>query len=850
MPGNRHFSHLSLPLLYTGKPILHGYGSSSKKTEHNRANRELHGAYLHRRSSALSRFWKERRAIRLHDNLPDIRAGIPLLLEIDPSTDLKWLKGLGFEVICEIDEGFIIVASEDADLVRFQQKIDKFIHNVSRNCNTPAKVYAMCEDTDRLKRILSKNLYDEWANISADTIYLVDVNISCSGRIQLPDKRQPKKAESEEHYASYIREWEKRFKKAYREWDELKMKREDSLRNFLHAYQGDILDMPDGNPAICKLPDSFSARLSISGKCLLDLVMNFPYIFEVSEAAKIKMEPPVANSTDDNDSINIISPSSSSPIICVIDSGIQEQHRYISPAIVSKDSVSLIPDNPSPSDEVSNGGHGTRVAGATLYPEGIPATGKYQLPFRIRNLRVLDERNVMPQNLYPPDVITKAVELYYMDTPIQTRIYNQSISGNRSCDLKRMTGWAASIDSQSYEHDILCIQAAGNVSPDLISVYWHKGCSYPAYLEEELCRIADPAQSLQALTVGSISDSDYETADWIALGKSGHVSSFSRSGPGIWDIVKPEVVECGGTHAYNKNSDPPILSTPPEVCPELIRKSPQGPPFARDQIGTSFAAPKVTYIAAQIEKILPNAPALLYRALIVQSARWPKNLNDLTDKDKCVAMLRHIGYGIPDVHRATENDDYRVTLITPDLLELGEGEAHIFRVPIPEELSSVGEDYDILVEITLSYAANPRMTRRYTKSYLSTWLDWCCSRIGERPEIFARRIFETGASIEDDGNFKWVLGESTNHGIADGYSRKKGTLQKDWCIIKSNQLNDAFCIAVRGHKGWGDLFKAKYSLVVSFEAINQDVPIYESIKNEIETEINNKEIEIEMHIDK
>lgn len=356
MPENRHFPHLSLPLLYTGKPILHGYGSSSKKTEHNRANRELHGAYLHRRSSELSRFWKERRAIRLHDNLPDIRAGIPLLLEIDPSTDLKWLKGLGFEVVCEIDEGFIIVASEDADLVRFQQKIDKFIHNVSRNCNTPAKVYAMCEDTDRLKRILSRDLYDKWANISADTIYLVDVNISCSGRIQLPDKRQPKKAESEEHYASYIGEWEKRFKKAYREWDELKMEREDSLRNFLHAYQGDILDMPDGNPAICKLPDSFSARLSISGKCLLDLVMNFPYIFEVSEAAKIKMEPPVANSTDDNDSINIISPSSSSPIICVIDSGIQEQHRYISPAIVSKDSVSLIPDNPSPSDEVSNGG--------------------------------------------------------------------------------------------------------------------------------------------------------------------------------------------------------------------------------------------------------------------------------------------------------------------------------------------------------------------------------------------------------------------------------------------------------------------------------------------------------------
>ena len=323
------------------------------------------------------------------------------------------------------------------------------------------------------------------------------------------------------------------------------------------------------------------------------------------------------------------------------------------------------------------------------------------------------------------------------------------------------------------------------------------------------------------------------------------ISSFSRSGPGIWDVLKPEVVEYGGTHVYNKGSIPPQLTTPPEVCPELIRKSPEGPAFSRDDIGTSFSAPKVTHIAAQIQKTLPESPALLYRALIAQSARWPKNINEVS-KDECISTLRHIGYGIPDVERATQNNEYRITLVTPELMELGDNEAHIFHIPIPEELSTVGEDYDILVEITLSYAANPRRTRRYIKGYLSTWLDWCCSRIGERAETFARRIFETGAIIDDDGDFNWVLGDATNHGAADGYSRKNGTLQKDWCIIKSNQLSDAFCVAVRGHKGWGGLFKAKYSLAVSFEAINQDIPIYESIRTEIETFVENSEIEVEM----
>lgn len=46
-----------------------------------------------------------------------------------------------------------------------------------------------------------------------------------------------------------------------------------------------------------------------------------------------------------------------------------------------------------------------------------------------------------------------------------------------------------------------------------------------------------------------------------------------------------------------------------------------------------------------------------------------------------------------------DNDEYRITLITPVLMELGDNEAHIFQIPIPEELSSVGEDYDILMRL-------------------------------------------------------------------------------------------------------------------------------------------------------
>ena len=849
MAENNDFTHLPLPLLFQGKPKLRGGGAVSAQTKRNTANRIAHGSYVKRRSAELSCFWKERRAERSENALPEIKTGIPILLEIDPSADIDFLRGLGFEIVCEIEEGFIIVATEDVDLSVLNEKADAFVANVTARCNSPAKVYALCEDGDRLKRILSKELYAKWATISPDAIYVIDIGVSCCGNIELPKRPDRKDDETDEHYSVREQRWTEKFNTAYMVWDEIKMQREETIESFVSDYNGEIMELADGVSEIADLPDSFSTRLRISGKCLLDLVLNFAYIFEVSEAEIIAMGDAPENKDNLIETVQIEAPAQSVPIVCVMDSGIQEEHKYLAPAISSDESISLLPNNTGTSDDVAGGGHGTRVAGAVLYPKKVPSDGVYQLPCWIRNMRILDENNCLPENVYPPKTIAIAVQKYNVENQNPTKIFNHSVGSRRSCEMKHMTPWAAEIDSQSYNHDVLFIQAAGNISTDVISAYWQAGYPYPEYFDRELCRISNPAQSLQAITVGSVSADELETDDFIALGKHMEVSSFSRSGPGIWDVLKPEVVEYGGTHMYNKGSIPPQLTTPPEVCPELIRKSPEGPAFARDDVGTSFSTPKVTYIASQVEKTLPESPALLYRALIAQSARWPKNINEVS-KEECVSTLRRIGYGVPDVERATHNDEYRITLVTPSLMELGDDESHIFQVPIPEELSNVGEDYDILVEVTLSYVANPRRTRRYVKGYLSTWLDWCCSRIGENAETFARRIFETGAIIDDDGDFDWVLGEATNRGAAEGYSRKNGTLQKDWCIIKSNQLSDAFCIAVRGHKGWGGLFKAKYSLVVSFEAINQDIPIYEPIRTEIELAVENGEVEVEMPIPK
>lgn len=842
MVDNKDFSHLPLPFLSNGKPKLHGYGSVSLRTNQNKKNRKKHGESLIKSSSNLSNFWKEKRKKYLKEGL-QIKSGIPILLSIDPCCDIEFLRGLGFEIVCEQEEGFIIVASKDVELSFFNQKINDFINNSYNKCNSPAKVYALCEEKDRIEQILDKDLYAKWSKILPNSLYTIDIGISCCGDIKMPDRPQKDKNETDKSYAKRLKKWEEKNKIELGKWEKIRIEREDNLEKFISEYQGVILEMWDGSSEEHPICDSFSARLRINGKCLQDLVLNFPYLFEIKEPAEINMGLFDGKDHTEEWDIELEAPSESDPTICVIDSGIQEQHKYLSDAILQKESISMLPNNESVADEVESGGHGTRVAGAILYPNKIPKSGKYKLPSKIINFRVLDKDNKMPEEIFPAKVISSAIENFYKDKSHPTRIYNHSIGTCEPCEMKHMSYWAFEIDSQSYNNDVLYIQAGGNVQTYRIREYLKKGYQYPDYLLDEPCRISDPAQSLQAITVGSVSNSDFETKDLIALGKFNEVSSFSRTGPGIWDVIKPDVVEYGGTHAYNKGTNPPILSTPEGVCPELIRKSPQGPAFAKDAIGTSFATPKVTYIVSQIEKILPQSPTLLYRALIAQSARWPTKIKDIS-KGTCSLMLRHLGYGIPDEDRATKNTEYRITLITPKLMKLGSNEAHVYKISIPEQLSSVGEDFEILVEITLSYVAKPRRTRRNIKGYLSTWLDWCCSRIGEKEENFTKRIFETGSKVDDEGNFKWVLGDATNRGLASGYSRKNGTLQKDWCVIKSNQLSDAFCIAVRGHKGWSDFFKAKYTLVVSFEAINKDIKIYDLIRSEISATIENSEIRV------
>jgi hypothetical protein len=196
-----------------------------------------------------------------------------------------------------------------------------------------------------------------------------------------------------------------------------------------------------------------------------------------------------------------------------------------------------------------------------------------------------------------------------------------------------MSKWAESLDRQIFENDILFILPTGNINSRSynrtvpgIKDYLEEGKNYPDYLFDHRSRVANPSHSLFSLTVGSVCHSDYENDDVVSFGKTGHPSAFTRTGLGIWGSIKPEVVEFGGDFAKNKSESDNTLYEPDDISISVVRSTLSAGPAVGKGNGTSFAAPKVTSIVGTLQKLFPDESTLLYKALIIQSARWPAHI--------------------------------------------------------------------------------------------------------------------------------------------------------------------------------------------------------------------------------
>lgn len=818
------FPHLKFSENLIGKARFSGGGNLHPESVRNKKFRQKYSQSLLVKTNQLKAEWLSHISERKNNGLAPLDEKIePIFLKINPTLleDLSFdLESFKIEIISQEDDGFIVGASLD-NLITLEEKIRLFGKD-ERGGAKIADFWEIIEgdrESWKPKHILSAELFEKWNTILDNQTYYIEVAIAFAKPVaKEPDNTKKQGLESRK----------KKYREKLEKRDEHLMERQTHFEKFVNFYNGTI------ESEFVEFDDSFACEVSITGKGLKDLVINYPFVFEVSEKEEVLGEIGVS-ANELTLQAELLAPPKTAPEIGIIDSGIMENHIFLKKAIIPANSKSYLISDNSVADQVTGGGHGTKVAGAVLFPNGISTlTQPYQLPCYVRNLRVLNNANKL-EHLFPAELMQKIVD----ENP-ECTIFNLSINSSVPYKLKHMSSWASMLDKLIHEKKVLFFTSAGNLHRNTVREYIQKGNSYPNYLSEANCRLANPAQSSFSMVVGSVNHLSLNHIDWKSIGNENEIAAYSRIGTGIWGHIKPDIVEYGGGFQISKNGLNQISNK--DTAIELVRSTLNGGgAFAKESVGTSFATPKAVHIAAELYKLYypENNFNNLIRALIVQGARLPGSLFMTPTK----FGIQQLGYGVPSLDRVTRNSDHRITFYNTKNISAEQGQ--IYSLKIPQELRKPEDEYDILIEVTLAYTAKNRRTRQKTKSYLGTWLEWKSSKLSDSYNKFkANTLSEIEGEMikkHDESNndvIQWKIRERANWGGIENLSRNASTLQKDWAVLKSYELPEELHFAVLAHKGWdANKEPVPYALTVSIEILGKNIPIYNEIRLENGLEI-------------
>ena len=266
-------------------------------------------------------------------------------------------------------------------------------------------------------------------------------------------------------------------------------------------------------------------------------------------------------------------------------------------------------------------------------------------------------------------------------------------------------------------------------------------------------------------------------------------------------------------------------------------------------------------MAAQLMAAYPALRPETIRALIVHSAEWTDAMrsaynvaNNRTTKSEYVNLIRHCGWGVPNLDQALWSAGNSLTLIAEDLVHpykkvTGRGvvsrDMNLHSLPWPkEQLEALPPNTHVELRITLSYFIEPNPSARGASSkfhYPSHRLRFAVQGpLDATTADFVARV-NAAAEREDDNdplNAKdpdWTLGDKRN----------RGSLHQDVWRGTAAALAKRGFIAVYPAAGWWrtrpaqnryDL-PARYSLIVSIRTPQTDIDLYTPITQQIAAQI-------------
>jgi hypothetical protein len=250
------------------------------------------------------------------------------------------------------------------------------------------------------------------------------------------------------------------------------------------------------------------------------------------------------------------------------------------------------------------------------------------------------------------------------------------------------------VDEFALKHDLVVIVSAGNFAsadyaadPDIAS-------SYPTWLlDHEEAGLLSPAMSALALTVGAlVADNEQgarptiDSVDVRLIGKPGQPSPATRLGPGIENMIKPELAAPGGTYAYDAGLHQ-FVSTPYGHVVGAAAYPPDR--LLASDVGTSFAAALVSHSALRVLGRYPMLSAPAVRALLLATTLPIEPvMYGGTPGDRREAQLKFSGYGRVSAEQAEFSEDYRAVMLAEN--KLRQDQVHFYSVPIPDSFFATG----------------------------------------------------------------------------------------------------------------------------------------------------------------
>ena len=538
------------------------------------------------------------------------------------------------------------------------------------------------------------------------------------------------------------------------------------------------------------------------------------------------------------------------PSICILDTGVTEQHPLLQPAADMADMHTY--DPVWGTDD--RYGHGTPMAGLAIYGDltvPLAFAGPIELTHRLESVKVIPNPGYHTDKLLYGAITRESINRVEID-PDRQRVYAMAVTATDNRDRGKPSSWSAAIDALSSGYDDeqrrLVILSAGNTDPQ-------ERHRYPGSNMTDA--IHDPGQAWNALTVGAFTEKvlldTQEYPGWRPVADSGDLAPSSCTSmewsKTAWP-VKPDIVMEGGNMAISPHDGTA------DYIDDALQLLSTGHEFALGRTlipfgDTSAATAQAARMAAMVQARYPDYWPETLRALLVHSAQWTQAMKShfepLDRQDHYRQLLRYCGYGVPNEEELFWSTRNALTLVAQDSIQpffkdksrIKTRDINLHKIPWPTDVLRELRETPVEMKVTLSYFVEPNPGERGWANkyrYVSHGLRFDVKRPLENLESFQQRVNQQARDEEydratpDSGN--WTLGKKL-HSL--------GSIHSDTWRGAAIELAERGHIAVYPVLGWWKERpnlqrwgkRARYALIVSIKTPHVETDIYTPVVNQI-----------------